>query len=293
MNQEELMARIDRYDWQLMPESERQLIEKEMIENADFRNQVIQRQLENTAIKQLRLRAIQAKMKTWREESEAETAPEVEELELTEAVEKEPTKIVPIKPLRVLWFTPMQWAAAASLALLVVVGGNFWAKSNYGNAALAAEFAPKSGDLVRGKVGFGAGIKVETDPIYFDKGNDAMGLETPEYRVAVEYYNKLESDGYKTQAQMALAEAYFQLKEYDKAATIYQGVLVDKKLEINILQQAEIKLAITYLAENKPQNAAELTRILSDITKNPSHPFHQVALDLNQKINSFWGRLAN
>ncbi len=293
MNKEELRTKIDRYDWQLMPESERQLMEKEMRENPDFRNQVIQRQLENTAIKQLRQQALQAKMKIWQAESEAETATKVGELDVVEGGGEAPPKIVPLSPLRVLRFTPMQWAAAASLALLVVFGGNYWVKNNYGNAALVAEFAPKSGDLLRGTVPFGAGTTVETDAIYFDQGNKAMGLETPDYKAAVENYKKLVGDDYKIQAQMALAEAYFQLKEYDKAITIYQDVLAAKKLETNILQQAEIKLAITYLAENKPQNTADLTRILGDITKNPSHPFYRVALDLNQKINSFWWRLAN
>ena len=144
MNQEELMAKIDRYDWQLMPESERQLMEKEMSENPDFRNQVIQRRLENTAIKQLRQRTLQAKIKTWREESEAEERERVE----VEVVKTEPPKIVPIKPLRVLWLKPRQWAVAASLALLVVFGGNYWVKSTYGNAALVAEFLPKSGDFL-------------------------------------------------------------------------------------------------------------------------------------------------
>jgi tetratricopeptide (TPR) repeat protein len=293
MNQEELMAKIDRYDWQLMPESERQLMEKEMSENPDFRDQVIQRQLENTAIKQLRQQALQAKMKTWQAESEAETTNEIRERDVVEGGGEAPPKIVPLSPLRVLRFTPMQWAAAASLALLVVFGGNYWVKNNYGNAALVAEFSPKSGELLRGTVGLGAGTTTETDAIYFDQGNKAMGLETPDYKAAVENYTKLVGDDYKIQAQMALAEAYFQLKEYGKAISIYQDVLAAKKLETNILQQAEIKLAITYLAENKPQNTAALTRILGDITKNPSHPFYQVALDLNQKINSFWWRLAN
>lgn len=291
MTQEELLTKIDPFLWKLLPETEREIVDKEMRDNADFRTEVAKRQLENDAIKQMRQNALRTKMAAWREESEAETTTETGEIAATidNMAVAEPIKIVPLNTLRVVKFTRMQWAAAAAIALLIVVGGgNYWATNTHSNSALAAEFQPKSGDLLRGDDSFGGGN--DTDPALYEAGNKAFG--TPNYAEAVDNYGKLTQPEYVAAARMPLAEAYFQLKNYDKAMAVYKAVLADKQTETPTLEQAEWKLTVAYLAANKTGDAT-FNNLLTRMTDNPNHAFHQQAVDLSQKVNSFWWRWVN
>lgn len=285
MNQEELLTKIDPFLWKLLPESEREIVEKEMRDNADFRTEVAKRQLENDAIKQMRQNALRAKMTVWREESELETL----DNQSDSIAESKATPVVQLTPLRVVKFTPMHWAAAAAVALLVVVGGNYWATNTYGNAALVADFYPKSGDLLRGDDAFGGGN--DNDPALYEAGNKAFG--TPNYAEAIDNYSKLTQPEYVAAARMPFAEAHFQLKNYDKAIAIYKDVLDDKQSETPTFEQAEWKLAVTYLAANKTDADTLFNNLLTRMTSNPSHAFHQPAVDLSQKVNSFWWRWVN
>jgi tetratricopeptide (TPR) repeat protein len=296
MNQAELVAKIDPFLWKLLPDAERELIEKEMSENAAFRTEVVKRQLENDAIKQLRNNALRAKMSVWREESEAETLTEEATMtaENSSDVAAKETKIVEMTPLRVVKISRMSWAAAAAIALLFVVGGNYWAKNTYGNATLVADFYPKSGDILRGGDDeiFGTnGTGEASQAAVLEAGNTAFDAKN--YAEAIVNYEKLTNWDNIASSYMPLAEAHFQLKNYDKAIAVYKSAFDDKLTDNRTSQQAEWKLILTYLAANKTGDDTRFSNLLTRITDNPSHAFYQQALDLKQKTSSFWWKWVN
>ena len=147
-------------------------------------------------------------------------------------------------------------AAAAALALLFVVGGRYWATSNYGSAALASAFYDKKGDIGE----------------YYGAGEEP----------------KIDADALLTEAAAA-----YQAKNYAKAITLYQTILAENTVAINHTHEAEWKLLMTDLAARKTDAASGFPSLLAKLVNDTTHTFHKPALELNQKVNNFWWKVAN
>ena len=181
-----------------------------------------------------------------------------------EAVEKKTetalteTKVVSINQGRIVRFSPMRWAAAAAVALLFVVGGRYWVTTNYGSGALASAFYGKT------------------------------------QQVAPSEEELFGASGAETDATPLLNEAKkaYEAKNYAQATTIYQNIVQDKTVKINQVEEAEWKLLVTYLANNKT-NDAEFKALLIKLQTDANHSFHFSALELGQKMNSVWWKLGN
>ena len=250
MEQDILFDNIDAYIWNLLSDEDRRAFEKALATDDALRAELALRQLENEALQLADKADLRTKMTAWRAEEAAEKK--------TENID---TPIVSMTPLRVVRFKPMQWAAAAAVALLFIVGGRYWATNNYGNEALVSEFHGKTGEILRGP----------DDEIFGSSG------------------------AAKLDAAQALtdAKAAFDAKNYAQAITTYQSILADKTVAPKYSQEAEWQLIVSYLAAKKTDSTSEFRILLAKLVNNSTHPYHKAALELNQKVNSIWWKWVN
>ena len=85
----------------------------------------------------------------------------------------------------------------------------------------------------------------------------------------------------------------FQAKDYDKAIGIYQTILSDKTVAVSLKQEAEWKQVVTLMGAGKTDKTSDFTSLLSKLVGDTSHSYHQAAVELNQKVNSVWWKIAN
>jgi hypothetical protein len=261
MSQEELLAKIDPFLWKFLPEDEHNRLQQEMRDNPEFLAEVVKRKLEHEVIKQMKRDALQEKMKQWDAEKKSETASEVEDEQPSEAGTS--THEIPqIAPPVVKRLVPsrrlMYWAMAASFTLLVSF---YWIKTNNDGVKVSNSFyvtldaMPKDDDIITGGIGQISDFEL-AEKAY--KSNDFEGM-------IVIYKKKLTEIAKNT-----------------------EGSLFDKKIE----QYTEWRLILAYLAAKQSDNT-ELNALLKKKVENPDHLYHQEAVELNKKINSFWWRLVN
>ncbi len=248
MEQETLFDDIDAYIWNLLSDDERQVFEKNVAANEDLRAELALRRLENEALQIADKAQLRAKMKAWRAEETADAVIETPETA---------TKVVPIQQGRVVKFTPMRWAAAAAIALLVVVGGRYWAATNYGSDVLASEFHGKTGN----------------DAPFYGSSGTVTTVDA--------------------EALLKQAQPMYQAKNYEQAAQIYKTILSDKSVDINHREEAEWQLLMSLMAMKKTDTASGFGALLTQMVTDSSHKYHKPALELNQKVNSFWWKIGN
>ena len=245
MEQEALFDHIDAYIWNILSDEDRQAFEKNLETDEDLRAELALRQLENEAFQLADKAALRTKMKQWREEAATETTVETTQTE---------TKVVSINQGRVVRFSPMRWAAAAAIALMVFVGGRYWATTNYGSDVLAGEFSAKKG----------------TEGEYFGAGGDA----------------KIDAAAMLKEAQTA-----FQAKNYAQTTSLLQTILADKTVAPNHIQDAEWQMLMTYMANKN--TGTDFNSLLAKLVNDTAHAYNKPALELNQKVQSIWWKIAN
>ncbi len=255
MNQEELLHKIDLFLWKLLPASEQQAFEAEIQQNPSLQETVAQRKLENEVIKQMRRNDLDDKVKGWLEDVDFDKVIPIALGEVEQEDIKKKPLIIQKNNSRKMPSRLWVWGVAASIVLLVAAGW-WWHKSNYNRSEVLKPLFAASGNL-------------EITPIKGRAGGNG------------EYEPSIDSVNY-----------YFNQNQFDSAIAAYEYFLGDTELlAINkeAKQKAEWQLVLTYLAQNNPKYVAQLDVIVSD----NSHLFHQNALNLKQKTNSFWWKLAN
>ena len=165
------------------------------------------------------------------------------------------------------------WSIAAGVLILIAVGIWAFAQSNYSDKTLvAANYQnPIFSNTLRGETGPGQYQVALAD---FNQG---------QYRQAIERLSGIEDE----EALFLSAHSWFQLKEWEQAASIFKQ-LADNK--INIRQEsAEWFLALSYLAQGKEDKA---TQILQAIVTTEGHANQQKAQQLNAQLKQFWRKIA-
>lgn len=247
MNQEELEAKIDAFLWELLPEADSALIEKEIENNPDFRSKVAVRQFEHRLMERMERESLAAKMTAW--EAEAPIAEKK-----TPDVAPEPPPMTPVYR-RPLWpLSPMRWAMAATVALLVTVGGSYyWATTNNDSVELAKRLR---------------------------QNEDAFGLPT----TAKPPMDENTPTGYSG-VSTAIDD--------DKQIQNYEVFLKNTEGADTIRQKAEWQLILLYMRANKTMKNPNFKQLLESIATNPTHLFYEDARQLNEKTKGFWWRLVN
>jgi hypothetical protein len=259
MNQEELLHKIDLFLWKTLPAAEQKAFEAEILQNPSLQEKVAQRQLENEVIKQMQRNDLDAKVKGWLDDIDFD---KVTPVDLDEEEKQADTVSPQPHPLFIKTDdsgkSPLRFwllGIAASIALLLAAGW-WWSKSNYESSEVSKRLFVASGNL-------------KIMPIEGRVGDNGVYEPTID---SVQYY--------------------FDHKQFDLAIAGYEYFLGDTELlAINqtAKQKVEWQLVLTYLAQNNPKYVARL----DDIVNNSNHIFHQNALMLKQKANSFWWKIAN
>jgi tetratricopeptide (TPR) repeat protein len=276
MNPEELFDKIDAYIWDTLSKEERTIFEQELANNDTLRAEFALRQLEYEALRLSSQDDLRAKMKAWKEEAQQEVATPLQ------------GKDTPIIPLsistdqkgKIIKFQPFRWAAAAAILLCVALFGNYWAKTNYGDAALFGQFNDDTGlSSLRGS-------GIDTVKSY----NDAITLfEKGDFKEAISIFETIDDKILFEKTQFALGESYIRLKDYTNAIKAFQKITTQSTSQTDI-QVAEWKLVLTYLVSG--QTKGDFEEILSKIATNTNHVSHKKAIDLQQRMGSVWRKVA-
>jgi hypothetical protein len=255
MNQEELIAKIDAFLWELLPEDERAIVQKEIDNNPDFRVMVADRHFQHAVIKRIKKEALTAKLAGLRERMINEEAAVSEKKMPTIAVEPPPMTVVYRRP----WYTrgAVRWAIAVSVALLVMtVVRYFWSKTPNNDVQFAYD------------------LKTKADTMFFPK------ITNDKYSAGVDPKDS--------------ADIYFKAGEFGKTIAIYEDYFaqldeIRPNTEGSFLgdstqQKAEWQLVLTYQVAKKPMDE-RIKKLLNQIAQNREHWFHEDARKLQREIN--------
>lgn len=160
--------------------------------------------------------------------------------------------------IRPLW---RRWAAAAVITpLLILVAATYWyANSNYSNQSLVESYyqQPSIGNTLSGQ-----GATIDELTAAFNTAHDHL-------------YNRRYPDA---------------LKLFEQVETMAATSQIDDLSKQYFIDNAQWSKALALLGNDKAANAEEL---LAKIAGNPSHAYHQQALELQKNLHSFLRRLSN
>lgn len=183
------------------------------------------------------------------------------------------TKIKPIFFRKIL-------AYAASVSILLAVLSTFYANNYYSNTSLASTNTERLGFDGVGLNSFRTDTQVED---VFQKGLDA--IESKDFAGAVSFFEAIptDADNYLP-AKLFLAFAQFEQKEYTTAATNAEIVAINSQNAIT-RHRAEW-LQVQALLANGQENI--YSPLLDKMATDTTHTFHKAALELKDKMSSFW-----
>ncbi len=185
------------------------------------------------------------------------------------AEEASPQQEAVVRPLRVRFRRTL--AAAASVLVLVLAGTSWWATQQYSNEALAldANAAPR---ISRNR---GATDQLTQAQAAVNRG---------EYQQVLDL---LENDT-TTNAVLLRGAAYFGLGNAQEARAAYEAVLDSGSTPQQEL--AEWQLILLELADGQVEVIQPKLQAIID--QQPPHTYQQQARELQEKLGSFWRRLA-
>ncbi len=166
-------------------------------------------------------------------------------------------------------------AIAASLLILVAIGGLWNANRNYTNSSLAMA----NHDLPSPAIGLKGDI--ENNATLFKEVADAYSSK--DYGTAVELLSSVQpSPSYNT-AQYHLGNLYLKIQQPEKAIGIFEGL--SKTGDVRYEEEVQWLLAIAHLENN---DIASTEKQLGEILQNTDHSMYDKASNLQNQLNSFW-----
>ena len=250
---EELYDTIELYLKGQLSDPQKEDFERQLSEDAQLREEVEAFRVAREVIEEGIASQLRSNFKAWDSES------------------KKPAKVISIRRV---------FAVAASVAILIVAIGFWQAQQNYSHEALAANFYDDTNTTTRA-IGDNENILDEALKNY---------QETNYSQVVEALRNIPDSNTYYLDAQMLLAQSYYQLNDLEAASTITHQ-LQDSNIS-STQEQAEWLLLIIYLKEGK-QNENNFKELLQSIVDNPSHTYYPKAQQLQKKLNSLWTNIVN
>ncbi len=180
------------------------------------------------------------------------------------------TKIIPLGK-RIL-------SIAASLLILLAVGGLWNANQNYTNNSLISAYhdLPSPTIGLKGNAENNANLFKEVAKAYSDE----------DYREAIRLLNTVQASPIYTKAQYHLGNVLLEIQQPEEAIEVFEGLLTTGDVRYKDL--AEWLLAIAYLQKNDLEKTeSQLDKIL----QNPDHSMHGKAAQLKKQLNSFWRKM--
>lgn len=168
-------------------------------------------------------------------------------------------------------------AAAASVAIVVGFFGLQFSTNNYSNAALS-----------EGAYHFDFSTTRSTNTTESPLAPGLKAYEAANFTEAIQYFQNIAPTNpqYK-EAQFYLGHSLYQNKDYNKATNVFQTVITAN--DIHYKEAAEWYQIVSYLAAKKQDN--NFTTLLNQLVIDEGHTYHNNAVELNNKLNSFWRTL--
>jgi len=165
-----------------------------------------------------------------------------------------------------------------SVALLLAYLGINWAEQNYANKALGLELYERY-ELPK--------VSIENNIIHpFSEGLTAF--QNKQYDQAISFFNGIVVDAPQyPEAQFYLGHAYLASENFKEAAKQFEKV-VNLKDDRNI-EQAEWHQIMAQLSSG--QTTPNFETLIAEITRDKEHTFNQQAIELQNKLNTFWRKL--
>ncbi len=164
-------------------------------------------------------------------------------------------------------------AAASVLLLIGFFGANFQARQ-YNDGNLASSYYQN--ELL-------TSVRGAEDQSLLEEG---MRLVTAEnYQEAVTYFEQIQDQDLVAEAQYAAGHAYYNLEQYDNALSAFDNAISSN--DPRFVKKAEWFSLLSGLAAGQEDTEAFRSR-LDQLIADDSHDFHDSAVELNKKLNSFW-----
>lgn len=247
-----------------MNETEAASFDKEVANNPSLAAAVDRHLLADDAIEVMIAENLRAEMKNWS----------------TQKKEQKEASIHPIsqakggRSIRRLFYG---LAAAASVAILVGFFGLQFSNNNYSNAALS-----------EGAYHFDFSTNRSTNTAQNPLTPGLKAYEAANFTEAIQYFQNIAmTNPQYNEAQFYLGHSLYQNKAYDEAVNAFQKVITSNDLRYK--EAAEWYQIINSLAAKKQDN--NFTTLLNQLVTDEGHTYHNNAVELNNKLNSFWRTL--
>jgi TolA-binding protein len=190
--------------------------------------------------------------------------------------EKMEAKVVAMKPRASL----RRLLAIAASVLLLLSAGTFW----YANDQYDA------GSIAGNLYSFEAGTRRPNASE--ETLNDALdAIRDGQYTEADQLLQTIQpNDPNYADARYYLGNSYFQQAQYNDAIAVLQDL--GGQADINLQESADWLRVLSYLELGQTDDNT-FQSLLSNMVNNTDHNHHLGAIELEQKINSFWFKLAN
>ncbi len=258
----QIFNRIEAYLSGEMNETEATAFDKEIANNEELAAAVDRHLLAHDAIEVMIEDNLRAEMKDW---SAAENKNKTAKIHQIGQKKGSSGKV------RRLFYS---LAAAASVAIVVGFFGLQFSNINYSDDALSA-----------GAYNFDLSATRSTNT---DQNPLATGLtayENADYAAAIQFFQNIPvANPQYNEAQFYLGHSLYQNKTYDQAINAFQKVINTNDLRYK--EAAEWYQVVNYLAAKKQGN--EFTTLLNQLVTDEGHPYHNNAVELDTKLNSFW-----
>lgn len=162
-------------------------------------------------------------------------------------------------------------AIAASFLFLLFIGAGSFAKLNYSNETIVQDFyrSPNWTNTIRGQENETSRTKIN------------LLLVNEDYQKLISYLEETQNDN--SDYNYLLANAYLKNKQANKAITTFQEVILSSNKDTKA--SAEWYLILSYLQNGDNEKAQNQLKF---IIQNKHHPNYHKALELEEKLNSFW-----
>lgn len=171
------------------------------------------------------------------------------------------------------------WAIAAGILLLLVAGGLGYANLFYSNEALIMAYSPGDNTLRRAHQG-----TEDTEHAYYIA---FQAWQEGDLNSAISHLLTIPpADPAYPQAQYFLANLYLETDRPDQAIRIFEALL--ERNDIRFADSSEWGLVLAYLQKGDMQT---LEARLEELIAQSNHPYHDEALSLKRKLDSFWRKL--
>lgn len=172
---------------------------------------------------------------------------------------------------------------AASLAVLLVTGGVWFANNNYSDQALSSKNVERlnwntSNTSRQGESDYESSLKTGIE-----------ALQNKDYPTAIDFFKAIpESNTSWAQAKLNLAYALYQVEEYPTAQATLDEIIQKSTSVINRQKAEWLKLQVLLATGT---SAEPFDDLLKNISENTQHLFQKQALDLQRELNAFWRKL--